>query len=148
MIDRAKAGTPAPTFSFGDPDGGDATLADFVGKPVLVNLWATWCGPCVAEMPTLDKVAQAYAAKGLAVLTIAQDLNPEPGVPAFFRKHKLPHLKGWTDPENQFGAHAGTGVLPTSILYDAKGKEIARVTGAMDWNGAEARALLDEAIGS
>jgi thiol-disulfide isomerase/thioredoxin len=147
-LDRSKAGTAAPTFTFQNPDGGDATLADYAGKPVLVNLWATWCTPCVAEMPTLDRIAATYGPKGLAVLTISQDNQGEKAVKPFFAKHKLPHLKGWTDPENQFGFDYATGLLPTSVLYDAKGKEMVRVVGAMDWEGAEAKALIEAALAS
>ncbi|AUW56952.1 TlpA family protein disulfide reductase [Sphingobium sp. SCG-1] len=146
-LDRSKAGTPAPTFTFAGPGGDDATLQDFAGKPLLVNLWATWCTPCVAEMPTLDAVAASYARKGLQVLTISQDSQGAERVDPFFAKRKFKHLKAWLDPENQFGFHYATGLLPTSILYNAEGKEVARVIGAMDWQGAEAKKLLDETVG-
>ncbi|WP_022681925.1 TlpA family protein disulfide reductase [Sphingobium bisphenolivorans] len=147
-LDKSKAGTPAPSFTFQTPDGSDTTLADFAGKPMLVNLWATWCAPCVAEMPTLDKVAADYGKKGLAVLTISQDSQGEQVIKPFFEKHPLPHLKGWIDPENQFGFHYGTGMLPTTVIYDAQGKEMARVIGAMNWNSEEARALIEAALKS
>src|SRR3546814_15549036 len=98
-LDRSKAGTPAPGFTFQNPDGSDAKLSDFAGRPMLVNLWATWCAPCVAEMPTLDAVAAEYGKQGLAVLTISQDSQGEAVIKPFFEKHPLPHLKGWIDPE-------------------------------------------------
>lgn len=145
-LDRSKAGTLAPKFTFAAPGGGDTTLQDFAGKPLLVNLWATWCSPCVAEMPTLDAVAASYAAKGLHVLTISQDSQGSERVDPFFAKRKFKHLKAWLDPENQFGFHYATGLLPTSVLYNAEGKEVARVIGAMDWQGAEAKKLLDETV--
>lgn len=145
-VDRSKAGEKAPTFAFAAPDGTDTTLQDFAGRPMLVNLWATWCAPCVAEMPTLDAVAASQRPGGLAVITISQDSQGEKVIPAFFKKHDLPHLKGWLDPENQFGFHYATGQLPTSILYDASGKEVARIIGGMDWTGKEARALIAEAM--
>ncbi|MDT7534492.1 TlpA disulfide reductase family protein [Sphingobium sp. SA2] len=147
-LDRSKAGTAAPTFAFQNPDGGEATLQDFAGRPMLVNLWATWCTPCVAEMPTLDRIAATYGPKGLAVLTISQDNQGEKAVKPFFAKHDLPHLKGWADPDNQFGFDYATGLLPTTVLYDAQGKEMVRVIGAMDWEGAEAKALIDAAMAS
>ncbi len=146
-LDRSKAGTPAPKFVFAAPGGGDATLQDFAGKPLLVNLWATWCTPCVAEMPTLDAIAGQYAPKGLQVLTISQDAQGATQVDPFFAKRKFTHLKAWLDPENQFGFHYATGLLPTSVLYNADGKEVARVIGALDWQGKEAKALLDETVG-
>lgn len=147
-LDRSKAGTPAPDFRFGDPDGGDASLQDVTGRPMLVNLWATWCAPCVAEMPTLDTIARDYGPKGLAVFTISQDTQGKGAAGPFFAKHPLPHLKAWTDPENQFGFHYATGLLPTTVIYDAQGKEMVRVIGSLDWNGKEARALIDAAIAS
>lgn len=147
-LDRSKAGTRAPDFAFAGPDGKDATLQDFAGKPLLVNLWATWCAPCIAEMPTLDAVAKAYGAKGLAVLTISQDSQGESVVKPFFAKHALPHLKSFIDPENQFGFHYATGMLPTTVLYDREGKEMLRVIGAMDWNSKEGRDLIETALES
>jgi len=147
-LDRSKAGTAAPDFTFAGPDGQDATLQDFAGKPLLVNLWATWCAPCVAEMPTLDAVAANYGKKGLAVLTISQDSQGDSVVKPFFAKHKLPNLKGWIDPENQFGFHYATGMLPTTVLYDAQGREMVRVVGAMDWNSKEGRDLIEAALAS
>lgn len=151
-LDRSKAGTPAPDFAFLDPAGGERTLQDFAGRPLLVNLWATWCTPCVAEMPTLDRIAAAQEDKskgrGLAVLTISQDNQGLDAVKPFFAKHKLPHLTGYADPENRFGFSYATGLLPTSVLYDAQGKEMVRVIGAMDWEGAEAQALIAAAAAS
>lgn len=147
-LDRSKAGTPAPTFAFQNPDGGDATLQDFAGRPLLVNLWATWCAPCVAEMPTLDRIAATYGPRGLAVLTISQDSQGAAVVAPFFARHPLPHLKGWTDTENLFGFDYATGQLPTTVLYDARGKEMVRVIGAMDWEGADGKALIDAAMAS
>ncbi|MCP1468410.1 thiol-disulfide isomerase/thioredoxin [Sphingobium sp. OAS761] len=147
-LDRSKAGTAAPGFSFLDPDGGDKRLQDFAGRPMLVNLWATWCAPCVAEMPTLDRIAAAYDSKGLAVLTISQDNQGLKAAKPFFEKHDLPHLKAWADPENQFGFDYATGLLPTTVIYDAQGKEMVRVIGAMDWESADGRALIDAALAS
>jgi thiol-disulfide isomerase/thioredoxin len=147
-LDRSKAGAAAPDFAFLDPAGGEKTLQDFAGRPLLVNLWATWCTPCVAEMPTLDRVAAAQGPAGVAVLTISQDTQGLAAVKPFFQKHKLPHLTAYADPENRFGFDYATGSLPTSVLYDARGKEMVRVIGAMDWESAEAKALLDAAARS
>lgn len=145
-IDRSKVGTPAPDFTFSGPDGSDVTMADFEGRPVLVNLWATWCGPCIVEMPTLDTIAGDYAKSGLVVLPISQDSGEAASVDSFFKARKLAHLQLYRDPENQFGFHYATGLLPTTVLYDADGKEVARVVGAMDWAGEDARALIDGAV--
>ena len=138
----------APPNAFQNAAGEPVRIADFKGKIVVLNLWATWCAPCVAEMPTLDAVAADYGKKGLAVLTISQDSQGETVIKPFFEKHPLPHLKGWIDPENQFGFHYNTGMLPTTVIYDAQGKEMVRVVGAMDWASKEGRELIEAAMAS
>jgi len=143
-VDRRHAGADAPDFIFSGADNKDVSLDDFRGRPLLVNLWATWCGPCVAEMPAID--ALAARTKGLAVLAVSQDMGDAAQVMAFFKKRNLPHLALYRDPENQLGFHYGTGLLPTTVLYNREGREVARVAGAMDWSGKEARALIDEAM--
>lgn len=144
-IDRSHAGKAAPTFSFEGPDGEDAALADFAGKSLLVNLWATWCGPCVIEMPELDALAVERNGK-LQVVVISQDSEGQAKVGPFFKEHKFTALQPYLDPENQLSFHYGSGMLPTTVLYDAEGKEVARVVGAMDWRGKKAAELIAEAM--
>lgn len=146
VIDRSKAGDPLPDFVFSDEQARDVTLQRFAGKPILINLWATWCAPCIAEMPQLDRIAEHYAKDGLQILTISQDSLGAEKVLPFFEARNFRHLRPWLDPENQFGFHYATGLLPTSVLYDAEGGEVARISGALDWEGAEANALIEEAI--
>jgi thiol-disulfide isomerase/thioredoxin len=142
-VDRSRAGTPAPATPFQDPDGEPTSLAAFAGKPVLLNLWATWCAPCVKELPTLDALAQREG-KALQVLTVSQDLEGRAKVEAFLAKGKYRTLEPWLDPEMALMAELGVTTLPTTILYDAQGREVWRVAGDKDWTGAEAAALLAE----
>lgn len=144
MIDRSHKGEAAPTAAFTGPDDAPVTLADFRGKPLLVNLWATWCGPCVAEMPTLDALA-AKSGEAMTVIAVAQDLQGAEVVDPWFRKAGLKALQPYLDPENGL-LDAANSALPTSIYYDAEGREIWRVVGAIDWQGDEAKALLAEGI--
>src|SRR5215212_8351917 len=82
--DRSHKGKPAADAAFNDPDGGEMSIADFHGVPVLVNLWASWCAPCVKELPTLDKLAAAHRADGqLGVIAVSQDSGPRASVAAF-----------------------------------------------------------------
>ena len=143
-IDRSKAGTPAPDTAFEDPDGEPASLADFRGKPLLVNLWATWCAPCIAELPTLDALAQREGDK-LQVLTISQDLDGREKIEAFFGERGYKALDTWLDPDMELMGALGVSQLPTTILYDAQGREVWRYLGDEDWTSAEAKALIAEA---
>ncbi|WP_432769642.1 MAG: TlpA family protein disulfide reductase [Sphingopyxis sp.] len=143
IIDRSHKGEAAPTVAFRGPDDAAVTLAAFRGRPLLVNLWATWCAPCVAEMPTLDTLAAARAER-LTVIAVAQDLQGAAIVDPWFQKARLTTLQPYLDPENGL-LDAANSALPTSILYDAGGQEVWRVVGAIDWEGKEAAALLAEA---
>ena len=142
MIDRSHKGEAAPTAAFTGPDDAAVTLAAFRGKPLLVNLWATWCAPCVAEMPTLDALA-AKSSEAMAVIAVAQDLQGAEVVDPWFQKAGLKALQPYLDPENGL-LDAANSALPTSIFYDAEGRELWRVVGAIDWQGDEAKALLAE----
>jgi thiol-disulfide isomerase/thioredoxin len=138
-LDRSHKGEAASTLPFDAPDGGKTSIAAFGGKPVLVNLWATWCAPCVAEMPTLDKVAER-----MQVVAISQDLKGAEQVDPFFAKAGLKNIKRYLDPGVTLSV-AYQASLPTSILYDSSGKEVWRMTGGMDWTSATATDLLAEA---
>jgi thiol-disulfide isomerase/thioredoxin len=143
-LDRSHAGEAAPATSFQDPDGDPATLAGFRGRPVLLNLWATWCAPCVAEMPTLDKLA-ARESDRLQVLTVSQDLDGRAKVEAFFAKQGYRNLETWLDPQMALMTDLEADTLPTTILYDARGREVWRVVGMEDWESGRAALLLKEA---
>lgn len=145
-IDRSHAGDLMPAVALSHPEGKELNTGALSGTPVLINLWATWCAPCVKEMPTLDAIAAEYGDR-LRVLTISQDLEGKAKVVPFFDKEKFDHLEPWLDPDNKAMDNlGGLGVLPTTILYSASGEEIARVVGGFDWESAEAKALIDEAV--
>jgi thiol-disulfide isomerase/thioredoxin len=145
LLVRDQAGQAAPTAAFVDPAGKKVTLADFRGKPVLVNLWATWCAPCKAEMPQLDALAAKMP--GLVVLTVSQDRGEESkkAVDAFFAEKKFAKLQAWRDPENALTDAFMVESLPMTILYDAQGKEVWRLIGPEEWAGENAMKLVGEA---
>ncbi len=147
-IDRSHAGDLLPAVALTDPAGKALNTGALSGQPVLLNLWATWCAPCIEEMPTLDALAGEYDGK-LRVITASQDLQGGEKVVPFFAQAKFAHLEPWLDSENALStALGGEGVLPTTVLYDSSGQEIARVVGGFDWQSPEARALVDEAVGT
>ena len=137
-IDRSHKGEVAPAVSFGDAQDKPTTIASFKGKPVLVNLWATWCGPCVAEMPTLEKAAATFH-----IAAISQDKD-RGTVAAYFAKKGFTRLQPYLDSKVGLSI-AFNASLPTSILYDSTGHEVWRMVGGMDWTTPSAQALLAEA---
>ena len=142
-VDRSHKGEAAPSIAFQDAAGKTVTLASFKGKPVLLNLWATWCIPCIKEMPTLDALAGRRGA-ALQVLAVSQDFKGKEVVVPFFQKNGFKHLQPFIDADAAFSLGLGAN-LPTTILYDAAGKEVWRVLGEKDWAGTNAASLLAEA---
>ncbi len=144
-VDRSFAGQAMPAVELRDPAGATLASASLKGKPALVNLWATWCVPCVAEMPLLDELAGELG-DGVRVLTVSQDLNGAEVVAPFFAEKKFAHLPQWIDPEMRLPPALNAPGLPLTVLYDAEGKEVWRVMGGFDWSSAEAREMIAEAV--
>lgn len=144
-IDRSHKGKMAPTVTFKNPDGGDFSLASFQGSPVLVNLWASWCAPCIAELPTLQRLEEAQAKDGkLGVIAVSQDMAPKTSVDAFLKGKGIGRFAAYHDPEMALSSALNVQIMPTTILYNAAGGEVWRYTGDLDWSGPEAAKLLGE----
>ena len=145
-LDRSKAGTPMPGLAFEDPDGRPTRLAAFRGRPVLVNLWATWCGPCVVEMPALDALSQRNPqGQGLQVVTVSQDMEGRQKVTDFFAARNFQRLQPYLDKEMGLMTALGLDTLPTTILYDSQGREVWRMVGMAEWQSERIARLLLEA---
>jgi thiol-disulfide isomerase/thioredoxin len=134
---------PQPVEAFTAPDGSQTTLASYRGKVILVNYWATWCPPCVKEMPTLAALDAAFAGRGFDVVAISVDRADD----ADMARQELARLTSsqlsfYHDPTMQTVYPARARGFPTSILYDRQGREVARLAGEADWNAEEARALV------
>lgn len=140
-IDRSHAGTVAPTVAFERKPGIKTSLAAFKGQRVLVNLWATWCAPCIAEMPALDTLAAAQKGK-LTVLPISQDMEGWKAVNGFFKPGKFKTLQPVLDQPGSFAEAMKARGLPMSVLYDDKGREVWRVAGTLKWGSPEVMAAV------
>ncbi len=122
------------------------TLQDYRGQVVLLNAWATWCPPCVAEMPSLDRLQAARGGEDFQVLTIALD-RPEKVV-TFFERNDIANLPDWMDVNYEINGRLRLPGMPTSILYDRNGREVARLAGEAEWDSPEALALIDYLVDS
>lgn len=149
VIAPAELPEPAP---FENGKGETVTLSDFRGKVVLLNFWATWCAPCVQEMPWLDELAREMADQPFEVVAISLDKAGRKKVIPFFQRHGLETLELYTDPQQRVGAinppegsdspFALYG-MPTTYIIGKSGKVMGYIQGAVDWRSQEARALLD-----
>ncbi|MEL7199060.1 MAG: TlpA disulfide reductase family protein [Pseudomonadota bacterium] len=146
-IVRAFAGTELPALSFEDAEGQTLDLAA-IDQPILLNLWATWCAPCVIEMPTLDTLAGELDGE-VRVITVSQDVRGAEVVEPFFAQKGFKRLEPWLDPNADLAAEfTDAGLLPITILFDAEGKELLRVAGGYEWDSPEAIAAVRDALQS
>lgn len=136
-----------PDLAFADAEGASRKLAEFAGKGLLVNLWATWCGPCVAEMPALDRAQAALAGDGVLVLALSSDRGGRPVVAKFYAERGIKGLGIWLDPRGAAGRALGVRGLPTTILVNRAGQEVARLEGAAEWDTPEMLARLRALLG-
>jgi thiol-disulfide isomerase/thioredoxin len=133
-------------YVFQDADGNAVKLADFKGRPVILNIWAKWCAPCLAEMPKLNAL-QAGAAPGtLAVVTVAVDEPDATKVRNFLANRRWDALKPYLDPKNVFAKALDIKSIPVSLLIDKDGFALVRVDAPVDWFSDEAIQLLQRTI--
>jgi thiol-disulfide isomerase/thioredoxin len=137
---------PAPA-RFTDGDGKSFSLADFPGQGLIVNLWATWCVPCVAEMPQLEAAARALAPERIAVLPLSSDRGGASVVRKFYASHDIQGLTVWLDPKGEAARAWGARGLPTTLVIDREGREVARLEGAYEWAQPAVLAELRRLIG-
>ncbi|MGI8705866.1 MAG: TlpA family protein disulfide reductase [Sphingomicrobium sp.] len=142
-VDRSQAGKPFPDTEILNADDDPATLGDAQGEPVLINLWASWCAPCVKELPTLDALSRREGAP--RVIIVAEEMAERASIEAFLEKHGINDVESWRDPKMALSGALGVQVMPTTVYYDASGREVWRYIGDLDWTGAEAARLLSEA---
>lgn len=144
VLDRSHKGEAMPEMTLKDASGKTLALSSLRGKPTLVNLWATWCAPCVVELPTLDRLVDIREGK-LRVLTVSQDMSSTEKIAAFLKERGGDNLEPWLDPKGDLGAKYQVQTLPTTVLYNSEGREVWRFTGGKIWTNAEALALVAQA---
>ncbi|MFY0636215.1 MAG: TlpA family protein disulfide reductase [Vannielia sp.] len=130
-----------PTEAFDGPDG-PVTLADLQGEVIVLNFWATWCAPCRKEMPALAELGEAFEGKGARVVTVATGRNPEGAVTRFLDEIGLSDMPVYRDPRQKLARNMGVLGLPVTVILNAEGREVARLTGDAEWNSDSARAII------
>lgn len=135
----------APPMIWHGDEGRPFTMEDFRGKVVLLNLWATWCKPCLIEMPTLNQLQRRYKGMGLEVVAVAMDASPV-GVKSFLRRNRFKYLDFYYDPEHRIAGALRAKDLPTTYLFSREGKLIARMNGVADWLSDEARHVIEKQL--
>ena len=132
---------------FRDGDGMPRTLGDYAGRGLVVNLWATWCAPCVAEMPELQELARKVAGDGILVLPLSSDRGGAEVVRRFYAANRIDGLPVLLDPRGEAGRAWRSRGLPTTLVIDRQGRERGRVEGAIDWVSAATIAELKRLVG-
>ena len=134
-------GETVPNFTLRNDDGQVVALADFRGKIAIVNFWATWCAPCIEEMPSLNRLAERYADKGLQILGVSLDEDPD-SYRAFLTKNHISFLT-LRDPSHDTSERYGTFKLPESYIISRDGRLLNKVIGAADWTSQQMLSYFD-----
>ena len=132
----------APSEPFADGEGRERRLDEFQWKGVVLNFWATWCAPCVREMPALDRLSRIVGNDGIAVVALSADRAGAPAVRDFYETNGIKHLGVLVDPTSKLVLKSGAKGLPTTLLIDPDGREVGRVVGPAEWDSAAVVAFL------
>ncbi|HSK39683.1 MAG TPA: TlpA disulfide reductase family protein [Arenibaculum sp.] len=132
-----------PELAFVGAGGERLSLGDFRGRVVLLNLWATWCAPCVEEMPALDRLQAARGGRDFEVVALSLDRGGRAQVAPFLDRLGVRNLRIYLDPSGAAMGALGPRGLPTTILIDREGREVGRLEGAAEWDSADALRLIE-----
>jgi thiol-disulfide isomerase/thioredoxin len=131
-----------PPFKFQDAEGRERTLADWRGKVVLLNLWATWCLPCRKEMPSIDRLQKEVGSDKFEVVALSVDRKGLEASKKFLDDIKIERLGLYVDPSARASTDLRVVGLPATLLLDAEGREIGRLLGPAEWDGEDAKHLI------
>ena len=143
-FELAAPAKPAPDFGWRSPQGSDVTLKDYAGKTVVMNFWATWCAPCITELPSLMRLQEKLSGMPIVVVAMNIDRGADGAdkARAMLKRLKLEELAFHHDSQSQAYRALSIEVMPTTIVFDAQGREAGRLRGPAEWDAPEARKLL------
>ena len=151
QVQIAEVPKAMPPATFMDASGGQVNTAQFVGNVVMLNFWATWCAPCVEEMPVFDALQAEYGPRGLRIVAVSQDQGKASTevvseINRFYASYGIRHLPIFIDQlGNAYSAVNAVG-LPTTVVIDKSGRERMRVAGVIDWQDAQFRGWLEQLL--
>ena len=133
---------PRPSATWKNAAGKDLTLADFSGKVVLVNYWASWCPPCIRELPSIDRLQASLGGDNFTVVAINIDRGGKPVARRMAKRLKLKHLTLYLDRESKSARNLGVRSMPTTFVFDRKGREVGKLEGGAEWDDKAAVELV------
>lgn len=137
---------PMPSIPFQDSEGQRITINDFSGKVVLINLWATWCPPCIRELPALDRLQAKFSKTDFVILPIATDREGLALARPFYQRLGIENLGLYTDPEHALDAFFPMDVFPANFIINRRGELIAFLRSYVDWDAPEAETMVKELL--
>lgn len=137
---------PVSTVEIQQYEGQRISLAHFKGKVVLLNLWASWCPPCVRELPALDRLQQRFVAEGLEVVAVSIDSDPSLARQMFNERLTLEHLTLYTEPADSLGRYFPVDVLPSSFIINRDGQAMSVLRSYVDWDAPSADQLIQRVL--
>lgn len=132
-----------PAFPFFDKDQQTRTIEAFKGKVVLLNLWATWCGPCREEMPALDRLQKEMGSDKFEVVAVSVDKNGFEKAREFMKEAGVQSLNFYADPSARAASQVKAIGMPATLLIDRQGREIGRLLGPAEWDSPDAKRLIE-----
>ena len=145
VVHDSPVATTDAAFDLED-DGGKGTLADYRGKYVLLNFWATWGAPCRKEMPQINALQKEFGGDDFEVVTIASGRNSPEGIKRFFKEAGIDSLPRHQDPKQALASQMGIFGLPITVILDPEGREIARLRGDAEWDSDSAKSIIKALI--
>jgi peroxiredoxin len=140
-----REGIQAPDFTFPGLDGENISLSDYTGKVVLVNIWATWCPPCVEEMPSMQKLYNEFNGKNFEILAVSIDADGVDAVAPFMKTHKL-SFPALMDPKGTIKSMYRVTGVPESFIIDKQGILVGKIIGPRDWATQEVFGFFQDLI--
>jgi thiol-disulfide isomerase/thioredoxin len=139
---------PVVDVSFTLADGSSRSIKDYMGRGVVLNFWATWCAPCVREMPELDAIKADLAPDGIDVIAVSMDREGHAAIEKFYSNTNIQNLEAFHDPKSAAGRALGVRGLPTTLIIDPKGQEVARIQGIHHYDTSETKDYLRRCVGN